>query len=118
MGIERFIEVIVRAFLERHGAFHRLPYLCEQDNGYPVALTAQAAQYFPSVEAGHQHIPHHQIGVTLCNLLESLFAIAGDDYLEACPFKEGGQVSGDGGFVIYEKDLWVGSHRQTSNQGK
>ena len=108
MRIEGLIEVIIRAFFERHGPFHRFTDLSEQDDRDPVALPAQAAQHFAAVHAGHEHIHHDQIRAVLCDILESLLAIAGDDHLKARPLEEGRQVGSNGGFIIDEKDFWIG----------
>lgn len=63
-----------------------------------------ATDELASVDVGHDHIAHHQVGHLALHLGQTCAPVFGDAHVEAAPSQERGQRPGDRLVVVDEQD--------------
>src|SRR5258706_2505219 len=104
MRIERFVEIIVRAFFERQRAFRRLANLRQQNSRSPNIDLAQTTQSLAPVHAWHEHIKDNQFWTMCLGFFKCTHTIRYDQHMEAGAFKKWREAVCDSGIIVSEKD--------------
>jgi hypothetical protein len=103
-GIERLVEVVVGALLQRHRLLARRAHLREQDHGVEASVSPQPAQDLAAVDAGHEHVEHDQVGIGVEARLQRGLAVAGDRDGEPGALEERLELGRDGLLVVGQQD--------------
>lgn len=106
-GVERLVEVVVGALVERPGPLGGLPHRGEQHHRDGVAVAAQPAQGFASVQAGHHHVEHHDVDSAGSHRGERPVAVLGDGHRETVALQDRAQAGGDARVVVDQQQRGV-----------
>ena len=100
--VERLVEVVVRALVERDRALPGLAHLGQQHHGQPAPGRAQPAQHLPPVRPRHQDVEDAAVRIKPFDELERGFPVRRDMHGESGSIKEWRQVGSDRFVIVSE----------------
>lgn len=100
--VERFVQIVVGALLERHRPLAGVTDLREQDDRGAAATGAERAEHLAAVPAGHEHVQHTQVRVVRVDRRQCGLPVVGHVDGEPGPLEQGSQVGSDRLLIVGE----------------